>query len=111
MPRAGETKGGDATTRFRELGLPNESYFHNRGYLARIGSWRKLPSGSGTTEEMLPKAEREVGVGGLEAWFLPSSHFPTICLTPLAESNLKLGSLENAVCGAHSFVVQSGAGK
>lgn len=68
MSRAEETKGGDAITRFWELGLPRENWFHNRGYLARTGSWKeKLPPRSRTTKDMLPKAEREVEVGGLEA--------------------------------------------
>ena len=55
---AGETKGGDAISSFQEPGMPNEKWFHNRGYLAGIGTWKKLPAGVGTIE-MLPKAERD----------------------------------------------------
>lgn len=53
MHKTGETEGGDAITRFWDPGLPSENWVHNRGYLARIGSWKeKLPSRSGTTEKM-----------------------------------------------------------
>lgn len=61
---AGETKEGDAIASFQEPGLPSEKWFHNRGYLAGTGSWKKKLPAEARTTEMLLKAEREAVVVG-----------------------------------------------